>query len=825
MKKFLRFFTFLLLTALLVTVGCDDNTLTEQSVKSYKGVINDGAGSQASGVVVKAFKGSVVFDTDTADEEGNFVIGKLPEDVTGVKISFSHPIYGTEIDDLSSVKTTTGESLVKPMRYGDSCCGKIEISLYKLGTQDIISGAEVRVSKFQNQFKYLKTGADGKATFKKMCDGIYHIRISKAGFQVQEFQVPLIGNCDSAKPMIYMQPNVSDSCCDGKALITLTDSLTGLPLKNALVKLWKGGKVLGELRTDSLGKVLIRELCVGDYGLSFSAEKYNSAEMSLHINCHDSLNITKKLYKSCCNGIAFISVKDSLTNASVSNASLILKKGDTKVGALETQNGTFLIRELCEGTYRAIITVPNKKTIEYNFTIACGDSLNFVKYTYGVCCNGVAVVTVRDSLSNQLIKDATVKLSKAGKVIGELKTDVNGKVIIRDLCEGEYGVNILLGSKNYKEFGFYIKCNDTLFFEKKIYTPCCNGVANIIVKDSLTGQIIANATIKLMKANTVIGELKTDASGKATIKELCEGEYIVKYYADKYDYKTFSFAIHCNDTLNFEKKLYKACCNGKVFITFKDKATGNLLPGASAYFTAGGKTYSQDAPNGTVLFKELCEGSIVIIAKKSGYKSIDIPVTIHCNDSLTFLAELTKEVNADSCCKGIIKVLIKDSTGAILPGATVKLWKGSSLLTTLTTDVNGWVKFEHICPSTYQISVIKSTYKGVEFPVVAGCNDTIITDKRIGKITPDTCCTAVIRLICKDKNTAAFLQGASVKIYKNQALLTTLTSNANGVVEFTGLCAPATYVVKAEKTGYAMKEFTFTFNECKTIQETCQMQP
>ena len=108
--------------------------------------------------------------------------------------------------------------------------------------------------------------------------------------------------------------------------------------------------------------------------------------------------------------------------------------------------------------------------------------------------------------------------------------------------------------------------------------------------------------------------------------------------------------------------------------------------------------------NGNFVFENLCLGTYNLIFGKDGYKTQDFSIVLNCENSLEFTKTLLA-YTPDSCCKGVIKVAVKDSkTGDIINGAQVKLWQNGVLKKTLNTE-NGYVIFTELCKGAYSFDI------------------------------------------------------------------------------------------------------------------------
>jgi uncharacterized surface anchored protein len=178
----------------------------------------------------------------------------------------------------------------------------------------------------------------------------------------------------------------------------------------------------------------------------------------------------------------------------------------------------------------------------------------------------------------------------------------------------------------------------------------------------------------------------------------------------------------------------------------------------------------------------------------------------------------------DTCCNGRADIIPRDSaTNALLNGATVRLYKGATLIGTATTT-NGHTVFEHLCTGSYSASITKDGYKHIEFEFTITCNQHVELTRTLAAEhqNADTCCHGVITVIDRDSTTNAVIGNASVHLSKNGAVVGSGTTNANGSVGFDGLCE-GTYVINVSRDGYHSREVSVTITCNQHLETTVKM--
>ena len=164
----------------------------------------------------------------------------------------------------------------------------------------------------------------------------------------------------------------------------------------------------------------------------------------------------------------------------------------------------------------------------------------------------------------------------------------------------------------------------------------------------------------------------------------------------------------------------------------------------------------------------------------------------------------------------------------MIRNATVKLWRGSTLVKTLTTSENGGARFTGLCEGEYQFTLIREGYKSREVSFRLGCSDTIGRSFRLLRNpVSDTCCNASLKLKVKDSTIAegGWLSGVRVVISRENQHIATGETNGDGWYLREALCGRSLYTVTFSKPGFRSKSVTFRYEECKALQETIRLVP
>jgi len=713
----------------------------------------------------------------------------------------------------------------------DTCCnGTAKFALTdKNGNK--LANVSGNIRKNGTSIGTFTTDANGVYTITKLCAGSYSILFTKDGYK--SLEVNFTETCNDAYDYTkVMENNQTDTCCNGVAKISVTDSKGNKLVVSGNIR--KNGTSIGTFTTNNDGVYTLTKLCEGSYSVVLSKDGYKSLEVNFTETCNDTFNLSKVLElnqtDTCCNGTAKFALTDKNGNK-LANVSGNIRKNGTSIGTFTTDaNGVYTITKLCAGSYSILFTKDGYKSLEVNFTETCNDAFDFSKVLEqnqtDTCCNGTAKITITDSQGNKLAFNGNIR--KNGTSIGTF-VSTNGIYTITKLCPGTYSVLITKDGYKSIEVNFTETCNDAFDFSKVLEQnqtdTCCNGTAKITITDSQGNKLAFNGNIR--KNGTSIGTF-VSTNGIYTITKLCPGTYSVLITKDGYKSIEVNFTETCNDAFDFSKVLEQnqtdTCCNGTAKFTLTD-SKGNKLANVSGNIRKSGTSIGTFTTNsdGTYTITKLCKGDYSILFTKDGYKSLEVNFTETCNDNYEY-TKVMENNQTDTCCKGILRIKITNDGGDALGSVSINLTLNGVSKRTGTTEASGYITFKELCTGTYVIHGSKDGYNGIEYSVTISCNDSVNVSQKMTQKAVDSCCTAILKIRAVDDSTSAYINDARVEIYKDGNMVADGNTSGEGWFTKEQLCAPATYTVKVIKDGYVTRDFTFTYTlPCSTKQETSRM--
>lgn len=340
--------------------------------------------------------------------------------------------------------------------------------------------------------------------------------------------------------------------------------------------------------------------------------------------------------------------------------------------------------------------------------------------------------------------------------------------------------------------------------EQNINPPNDNTISGTILDEQDLG--VPNATVEIVNYPSVIKEEKEIQSEKIIASTITNEDGFFELKNLPSDFTGLFFRVKHKDFKLFEDELKKVlkdkdqkkvpikllcndtCC-GRVEITVLKKSDSSAIKEVEIKIRRNSELVKKSYTNsdGKLVFERICPGEYNIRLARNGYKVIEEEFKIEGCDTVryTFYMEQSEQ-SEDTCCKGVIIVKLTNSEGESISGVKICLWKEGAKLREEYTNDNGIATFREICKGKYGFSTYKQGYKGQEFQVEIGCNDTIEVNKTLQAEEIDTCCKGVIKVYPRDASNNP-INGIYIKLYKDGSLIKHVKSE-NGYALFTELC-------------------------------------
>lgn len=558
--------------------SCDTIALTaalvEKEEECCDGVLaivvrEQGSNEVLPNTTVKLWRDGDLIETLTTNENGVAVFDGLCSGAYGVDLireGYQTTEFLTEVG--CDQTTEISKSLEKKEGEEECCDGVLYIIVKDDESNEPIRDVKVRLWREEKVVETVETNGDGVAIIDGLCEGNYFVDLIREGYEAQEF--PFEIGCDKTIEIskTLVEKEGSGECCNGRLALVVRDEITEQPVANAVVKLWRDGKVIAENTTNEDGVAVFEELCEGGYGVDLIREGYEPREFEIELDCNQNLETTRgmqpKEANECCDGRLLIAVHDEHTEEPVAGALVKLRRNGDVIAEAETNgDGIAVFEELCQNGYGVVILREGYQAREFEIEIGCNQN---VETTRGLlpdeeCCNGIVRVVVRDSETEEPLANAKVNLWRGGKFIEDLRTNGDGVVVFDGICRGNHAIEILREGYKRQEFGFEQGCNQEQTLERLMESEtesCCTARLQVNVHDEETSTSISGWVTVYDSENNVVVEGSAQPGTGFVTEELCApAEYRVVVTAENHNAEDFTV-------------IYEACGN-QVFSKFLSK--------------------------------------------------------------------------------------------------------------------------------------------------------------------------------------------------------------------------------------------------------------
>lgn len=463
------------------------------------------------------------------------------------------------------------------------------------------------------------------------------------------------------------------------------------------------------------------------------------------------------------------------------------------------------------------------------------------------CCATISITV--SNANGGALGGVEVRLRRGDKLISNAITDSAGKVTFSNVCGGNFNLRLSkTGFKVMERGDIKIEGCESKSYEFSMNAAegnqnkedsCCHGTLRIIPRDSTNNQVITNAHVQVKKVGGNTRNEKTNGDG-AIFREMCAGTYNIRISKEgdiNYKVVEFQVTLTCNDSVVSERTMARkpgenngdSCCNGRVDIIPRDSASNEILNGALVKLWKGNQLVAgKNTAEGHTVFEKLCAGAYSISIAKDGYRGVEYSFTLECNGRMEITRTLAK-VPKDSCCDGVLTVIVRDSTNnEVIANTKVRLWKNGVNIASKVTNGDGVARFEGLCAGSYGVDLIREGYNSREFNVTLTCNQKLEAMRKILKTqNNENCCDAKMKFRVKDSTVAdgGWLTGVTVTIRKGDSVIATGTTNGDGYYLREGICGNATYTITFTKDGFKTKTVSLTFTTCRLAEETIRIVP
>jgi hypothetical protein len=299
---------------------------------------------------------------------------------------------------------------------------------------------------------------------------------------------------------------------------------------------------------------------------------------------------------------------------------------------------------------------------------------------------------------------------------------------------------------------------------------------------------LPGATVTLTGASTITAT--TDANGAYTFTGAANGTYTLSVSLNGYTFSQNSIHVVVNNG-NMTGQNFAGTANPQTYsISGIITGGGSALPGATVTLTGASTITATTNVNGSYTFTGAANGTYALSVSMSGYTFSPTSLQVVVNNGN--LAEQNFSGTANPQTYSISGIVT--GGGLALPGITVMLFNGSSVLTT-TTDANGAYTFTEGY-GTYSLSASSPEYTFSPTSITEVVNGSYLVGQNfVGTINPQSTYSTITGTVTSG---GSALPGATVEL---AGTLITTTTNANGTYTLTGV-AKGTYTLSVYLSGY-----------------------
>ncbi|MBK8910700.1 MAG: carboxypeptidase regulatory-like domain-containing protein [Chlorobi bacterium] len=381
--------------------------------------------------------------------------------------------------------------------------------------------------------------------------------------------------------------------------------------------------------TDASGKVTLTNILVNDpnqatdrYSVWVRTAGYVDAWKPVRLvlnNQTKEVLIKQDSAKGFIHGI----VRDKLANKPVGNAKVELVKKvnnkDTTVMTINTNpDGTYTLYPVKLGTYGKIkFSATGYTAQEKPGPIVISNGTDLTASAELPRDKGKIFVTVLAISGSDTIKAQNAFIHSDSVPSISAVTSINGNVLIEDVPTGV--VNLVISYPMFADKSVLVTVPKDNQKSVTVYLAKPNGEIKVTVKDSVTGNFLANASVTIGSKTE-----KTNVAGLATFSGLQLGQQNVLVIADTtggFDYKNFSSTKVINEGLN-QPLTIKMTQGARIYGKVTKKVGGGPIdsasvtiagvPGVSAKTNAAGEYILRNVPTGVKLNVQVAKPKFIL---------------------------------------------------------------------------------------------------------------------------------------------------------------------------------------------------------------------
>ncbi|TCM97580.1 carboxypeptidase family protein [Paenibacillus sp. BK033] len=616
-------------------------------------ITNAQTGGPLAGVLIEALDNrNSILATATTNAAGVYTLSSLSP-ATNDRLRLSADTFVAQVIGFSIAagQTKTINAALSPV------AGALSGIITDIVTGAPLAGASIRVFTSEGiTLQTTSTAADGSYTIPSLSPGSYSIVIAEEGYAGQT-----IGAMINAAATTKL--NVALEQLAGAVAGRVTDSVTGAPVEDAIIRVFLNNIIVVRVATLEDGTYDIGNLSPGVYFVTIRADGYGGQSFSVTINPGQTTSENFVLFPiqgsltgivTDPSGTPIVGAIISL-NVNVAGGGLLLTRFVTQT------DGRYVIENLLPLQY-LVTAAANPYQSSFQSVAVAADTrstLNFVLQPNPGILSGTVVDSNGVPVAGAAV--AVKMLSGTGVVIATIFTDNDGHFQVSSLTPSIY--TILASATDFQTASATVSvASDQTANVMLVLLPDPGSIAGQIT-DAFTGGIVLGVAVTLTDSNNfLIASLFADTKSGYQFDGLPPGSYTVAVHALNYEGEVLGGIVHSNSItpVNFALQPNPGTLVGEVSPAIGGAVVqlfnnNNIL--ISSVFTRS---------DGTFTFFGEKNGSYYVTAVAMGYSSQVAGATI--------LSGQTTQVSINlSPNPGQITGIVVDPAGNPIPTAVVKI--------------------------------------------------------------------------------------------------------------------------------------------------------
>ena len=583
------------------TITHDAEINPEPKTGSLKIIVTDEKdGSPINGAKVKITDASGNKVVKTTNSNGEIVIDDTIIGDYNIEVVEIPEGYEITLGKIATVNVKENQTTVHTAKITNDLRGNLEIVVKDNKTNKAVKDAVVKVTDPDGNTKSYTTDSNGKIEMPNTKVGKYDIVVDEvpSGYSVVSGKV-------ETKEVKYNETTTHEAKIDkdidkGNLLIQVVDEKTNDPVSGAKVKVVDSNNNENTYTTNSEGKIVLNDIPVGPYNITITdvPTGYNVTTDKTVEKTVEKGKTVENIFKvnndpSKEKGTLVFIIQDEDTGDYISGATVRIVDSDGNFTTYTTDStGTIKLEDIPAGVYKVnVINIPSKYFLissDQSEIIVEGGKTSYVikdvktEMPDTQKSTGTLVIVVKDINTNNLIPDATVKVTFPDGTSKEYTTDSNGRIEIPNTEVGEYKTVITKVPDGFtastdKEETVTVEKGKTTTNNKNVASKVqdsepYNSTIKITITDTDTGKKVPGAVVVITDPNGNESEYTTDSNGQITINSVAPGSYKmrVKSVPDGYNVIT-------NETTTITVSKEHSEATVEVKVKAKDNTQNNNL--------------------------------------------------------------------------------------------------------------------------------------------------------------------------------------------------------------------------------------------------------